>query len=291
VEISYAEWHPSEALAGVVTAYWSVIGDGSRVASPAILADGHIELVMNLGESVRLDGPAFTGDQPARVVVGPLSHAVRMHYGRRVETFGIRLHPAVGSAFLSRRASDLTDTICPLADVCPALDVSLREALEAHRDPTTEAGRAAIGAALARHLSSCAPRDDIVVEIVDRLTRSADLPTVASIAVALAISPRQLQPRLLAAVGMTPKRFVRVIRFSRVWQAATMHPVEAWAALAVEHGYADQAHMVREFRAFGAEPPTQQFAPDWYPATSVTRVTGPSQGVRSVQDPPPAERK
>ena len=33
-------------------------------------------------------------------------------------------------------------------------------------------------------------------------------------------------------------------------------PRETWAALAVDHGYADQAHLVREFRAFGAEPPT-----------------------------------
>jgi AraC-like DNA-binding protein len=224
VDISYTEWRPSEALSGVVTAYWSVTGDGSRVPSPAILPDGHIELVMNLGDSVRLDGPAFTGDQPPRVVVGLLSRAVRMQYGRRVETFGIRLHPAIGSAFLSCRASDLADKICPLAEVCPPLDAALSDVLDAHRDPTSEAARATMDAALTRHLSSCPPRDDTVVELVDRLTRSDDLPTVARLAKALAISPRQLQRRFSTAVGMTPKRFVRVVRFSRVWQLRRCNP-------------------------------------------------------------------
>ena len=57
-----------------------------------------------------------------------------------------------------------------------------------------------------------------------------------------------------------------------------------WADLAVAHGYADQAHMVREFRAFGAEPPTRLFTPDWYDTTELSRVSGPAKGVRFVQD-------
>jgi AraC-like DNA-binding protein len=63
-----------------------------------------------------------------------------------------------------------------------------------------------------------------------------------------------------------------------------MRPPETWAALAAEHGYADQAHMVREFRAFGVEPPTHFFTPDWYDTTGLSRVSGPAEGVRLAQD-------
>jgi len=58
-----------------------------------------------------------------------------------------------------------------------------------------------------------------------------------------------------------------------------------WAELAYAHGYADQAHLVREFRAFGATPPTHLFTPEWYEATTVHRVSTTHDEVRSVQSP------
>jgi hypothetical protein len=42
--------------------------------------------------------------------------------------------------------------------------------------------------------------------------------------------------------------------------------------------------MVREFRAFGVEPPTHFFSPDWYDTTGLSRVSGPAEGVRKAQD-------
>jgi len=120
------------------------------------------------------------------------------------------------------------------------------------------------------------------------LRDSAPPPSVAQIARALRLSPRQLQRRFIAAVGVPPKHFVRVFRFARSWQIASMRPPQTWAALAAEHGYADQAHMVREFRAFGVDPPTQVFSPEWYDTTRLTRVATDSdklqRDVRSVQD-------
>src|SRR3979411_1638975 len=75
-DIRYDECLPGPGLKGIVTAYWRVAGDTPRGSSPVILPDGHIELVFNLGDRVKLEGPAYTGDQPDRVVVGPLSRAV-----------------------------------------------------------------------------------------------------------------------------------------------------------------------------------------------------------------------
>src|SRR5689334_6027037 len=90
--LRYDEWLPGPALRGVVTAYWRVLGEPDGVPNPAVLPDGHIEIVFNRGAEVALAGPAFTGPQPARCVVGLLSHALRMEYRGRVDTFGIRLH-------------------------------------------------------------------------------------------------------------------------------------------------------------------------------------------------------
>lgn len=128
------------------------------------------------------------------------------------------------------------------------------------------------------------PFDHVVMAIVNQLSNSQAELSVSMLARTAGISSRQLQRRFLATVGVPPKRFVRVIRFAQVWRLASMHPRGTWADLADDNGYADQAHMVREFRAFGAEPPTHLFSRDWYNATKLSRLTGPASGVRSVQD-------
>jgi AraC-like DNA-binding protein len=283
MDIRYDEWLPGPGLEGIVTAYWRVAGDASKVPSSAILPDGHVELVLNLGDRVALAGPAYTGDQPDRAVVGPLSRAVRLKYGERVHTFGIRFHPARGAGFLGQPAPTLTDKLVPLAQVCSPLDRVLPQLLAKNGSVETEASRSALDRVLFQQLPLALPTDHTVVTLVERLSRS-DAPLVSQIAREFELSSRQLQRRFLAAVGVPPKRFVRVVRFARVWQLASLSPPEAWADLAAAHGYADQAHMVREFRAFGAEPPTRLFTPDWYDTVGLSRVTGPAEGVRSVQD-------
>jgi len=90
MNIDYPEWPPSAPLAGVILAYWRVAGDGRSVPSPTILPDAYVEIVINLGGAVTLDGQAFHGTQPERTVVGLLDTAIDMQYSEHVCTFGIR---------------------------------------------------------------------------------------------------------------------------------------------------------------------------------------------------------
>jgi len=66
MDLRYEEWLPGPGLEGVVSAYWRVAGDPSKVPSSAVLPDGHVELTINRGAPVGLAGPAYTGLQPER---------------------------------------------------------------------------------------------------------------------------------------------------------------------------------------------------------------------------------
>ena len=54
---------------------------------------------------------------------------------------------------------------------------------------------------------------------------------------------------------MPPKLLGRVLRFSHVMQRLARGDAESWADLAARCGYADQAHLTREFREFAGSPP------------------------------------
>jgi AraC-like DNA-binding protein len=70
-------------------------------------------------------------------------------------------------------------------------------------------------------------------------------------------SPARFIERYRSACGLTPKRHAALMRFNLLLQAAGGEDGKgtAWAAAAADTGYADQPHMVREFRRFAGLAP------------------------------------
>lgn len=56
-------------------------------------------------------------------------------------------------------------------------------------------------------------------------------------------------------VGLSPKRYCRIARFQSALRFAGTGPAVDWARVAVEAGYADQSHLIAEFREFSGLTP------------------------------------
>jgi len=53
-----------------------------------------------------------------------------------------------------------------------------------------------------------------------------------------------------------PKTAARLIRFDRVWRHVDRRRPLDWGQVAADTGYADQAHLIRDFRQFTGITPT-----------------------------------
>jgi methylphosphotriester-DNA--protein-cysteine methyltransferase len=69
-------------------------------------------------------------------------------------------------------------------------------------------------------------------------------------------SRKHLAAKFRHEIGLTPKTIARMARFNRVLIRARRRDPGSWAALAAECCYADQAHLVRDFKDFTGESPT-----------------------------------
>ena len=79
--------------------------------------------------------------------------------------------------------------------------------------------------------------------------------SVAAMGRATEMSPRTLQRWFARHVGMPPRRYLRLLRFHKAFEGV---PGEASLAdHAAAQGFADQAHMAREFRAMAGMPAKQ----------------------------------
>ena len=58
-------------------------------------------------------------------------------------------------------------------------------------------------------------------------------------------------------VGLTPKVYQRVLRFNEVFVKIRENGTIDWAEVAVQCGYADQSHFIKEFRRFSGFKPAE----------------------------------
>jgi AraC-like DNA-binding protein len=90
---------------------------------------------------------------------------------------------------------------------------------------------------------------------IGRLRETGGRARIDALASELGCSRRYLTARFTAEVGLAPKTIARQIRFSRVCARVREEPA-AWARLAAEAGYYDQAHLNRDFRELAGTTPT-----------------------------------
>jgi AraC-like DNA-binding protein len=83
------------------------------------------------------------------------------------------------------------------------------------------------------------------------------VPTVRDIANYLALSQRRFIQVFKAEVGLTPKLFSRIRRFQQTRSIIQQNPSPNWAGLALDLGYFDQSHLIREFLEFSGLSPTE----------------------------------
>jgi AraC-like DNA-binding protein len=201
----------------------------SREGDPAprrILPDACVDIV-------------WTGSR--LIVAGPATQATLATTTGTV--LGVRFRVGAAGAALGLPASELLDLSVPLADVWGSEGAQIEQTVG--DDPTLTVLAREVGARIEQRRP-------------DGLVRAAATGSPAP------IGARHLRRRFADAVGYGPKTLQRILRFQRFLALAQETP--DLARLALDAGYADQAHLTRECRRLSGLPPAALLASGAGPA-------------------------
>ena len=266
----YCEIHPQPPLNNFVECFWTLEGDGpSSDGTPErILPDGCVELILNFGARFSQHSDAGRVLQPRHFLVGQMTGPILISPTGRVELLGVRFHPGGTSPFLHLQMNEVTDQVADLGTVSSGLERELLQASE-QLSPLTAKTRAVEAVLMNRlrnmHLASS-------LRLAARIVASAGLISVDQLAADAGISSRQLERRFMREVGIGPKLLGRILRFQQVFRAVERLDV-AWASIALDCGYYDQAHLIRDFNQFAQQTPSVLFAEQRALTESFTRKT------------------
>ncbi|MGW3294050.1 helix-turn-helix domain-containing protein [Streptomyces xiamenensis] len=218
--------------------------------------------VISLSDPLEMAAGVDDGSPVTRfdsVAGGLMCRSVAIHHDGRQHGVQVSLTPLGARAVYGLPAAVLAHRLVPLDELLGALGVELVDRLRA---ATTWAVRfAALDALLLRAVSRSGgdrvPRvRPEVAEAWRRLVAARGRVQVGAVATELGWSRRHLTDRFRGEVGLSPKTFARVLRFEHAHELATVHEPLPWADVASVSGYADQAHLVRDWGAFTGRSPT-----------------------------------
>lgn len=250
--MSRFEAAPHRLLAPYVRSYWGFARDFSELRSFTVTPDCFVELLYFVDPPLVEDARGIHRLSTC-VLIPLLEGPIRIISDGVVRCAAVRFH-AWGAATIVPESLAATgtwhDVSASFADATLVVD-ALR------RDAWTEIGLL-LDATLLGKLNSA--RSDVATSAAIRAflgQPSADSPDVTTNDVALrhGLSRRQIERRVRTLSRFSPKQLACLSRFQFVRDALWSRPDTELKALALEAGYADQAHMSRDFRRFGGTTP------------------------------------
>ncbi|WP_111657800.1 helix-turn-helix domain-containing protein [Isoalcanivorax indicus] len=239
---------PGAPLSRYISALWISSSATLPHQRERLLPDGSINLVIPLTDHppTLYAGPHGTERHrfSGPLVCGIHTHDITIDTATQQHVMGVMFQPGGSLPFFGISSRLLHNSALALDDLWGQDGIDMYHQL---RGAANDASRFRI-------LEQCLQRrllttpHPVVNAAVNRLTLQPGQ-RISPLADELGLSQRRFQQVFTDAVGVPPKVFARLQRL-RLLLCHTANATTAdWSALALEVGYYDQAHLIREFRA------------------------------------------
>jgi AraC-like DNA-binding protein len=253
--VAFVTHRPAEPLSRFVDYLWW-LRDVPAHPQERIVPTGTHELVINLdadafdirragddGDATRFSGAMVSGAYSKHFIIDTRAHA---------NLFGVHFKPGAAGPILGVPPGELADQHVDLDLLWGRLARGLRDRLGS---AATTANRFQImESELLGRLGHTRRTHPAVALALRRLAHQQH--TIEAITHELGFSRRRFIELFTAEVGMTPKLYGRVQRFQGALARAQRTRPD-WAELALQAGYCDQSHLIRDFVTFSGFSPSQ----------------------------------
>lgn len=166
----------------------------------------------------------------------------------------INLTPPGARRFFGLPMSELTGQMVALEDLGDASLATLRQQLS--DEPCWDRRFALAEAFLLARMRGAVEPSRATAWVYQRIVATGGRASVSRLAHDVGWSRKHLAARFHDEIGLPPKQVARIARFETAQKLAASGSADGWADVAAACGYADQAHLSREFREFAGATPS-----------------------------------
>jgi AraC-like DNA-binding protein len=252
--VKYHEYTPHQLLEDTVKCFWIHEGTYPSESKQDITPDGCVELIFNFGSPYRLlttDPPTAL---PPAIIVGFQDKTLPILLHGTIQVVAARLFAWGAMALLQDHVDTLTNEVTALGAPWDALIELLksRVALGEYEQAAKVLEEFLLQRAILRKYDL-----ELIQTAAKLLHHTKGECRIADLADYCQVSVRQLERGFRRVIGTSPKVFARTVRFEQAQRRLMFDPDADLTQLAYECGYFDQAHFIKDFKAFAGKTPSE----------------------------------
>ena len=252
--MKYQEYPPHSILKDIVKCFWILEADHPSESIQEVVPDGCVELIFNFGSPYVLMTATGSYSLPIASVVGFQNKTLQFQVTGTVKVVAARLFAWGALAILKQDIQMFTHEVRAAGEGWDKLVQNLESQVkqEQYEQAATLLQEYLIEDALIqtyplKHIHAAAR----LLHYTQGQYRIDELADYCHLSV------RQLERGFREVVGVSPKELARTLRFDRAKTRLMFDPDVDLTRLAQDCGYFDQAHFIKDFRAFAGKTPTE----------------------------------
>ena len=202
---------------------------------------------MGRGDSISFE------KQPLSVVIGPQYSRVNIKVEKRIRAIRVDFVPGGLYRMLCIPMHELFDNGF---DALYLFDVDMKNINEQLQNLSDlPEGKSIVESFLLKNTSKLKPLLPFDAALKLLLSTDAGI-SVEKMASLSCLSLKQFERKCKERIGMNPKLYARILKFSKAYQLREAFPQLTWTNIAHTAGYYDQMHMIKDFRIFAGVNPS-----------------------------------
>ncbi|MCR6719423.1 MAG: helix-turn-helix domain-containing protein [Chitinophagaceae bacterium] len=200
----------------------------------------------------RNEGEEFD-QQPGAILVGPQVSRVNIRVTRRLRAIRVDFMP--GGLFRIMRVPmfELLDGGYDANDFFGSAMKEVNEQL--CNLSNLDDGISVVEKFLLKQVTDLQPTLPLDSALQVMLQKDGNIP-IEQVASLSCLSLKQFERKCRERIGMNPKMYARILKFSKAYRLHEANPQLSWTKIAYEAGYFDQMHMIRDFKSFAGVNPS-----------------------------------
>lgn len=258
--IHYQKYTPSAPLSKYVQAIWLANkADNTQILPFKILSDCSASVIYNFSQFLTLErGNESANVDSAGVVIGPAKDLLKMTFQGPVNALGVHFLASGGHVFFSKNMDALANQFDSHPENSFRCDNALSKKLHNLAYNTSpQALVKLVEEHLLKELADYQGQAQHRLTCLMRMIEQEPNYSIQELADNLKVSVREVQRIFKQYVGVSPKTFLRVNKINQLKGRIANNDFSTLTELAIESGYFDQAHFIRDFKLFMQATPGQ----------------------------------
>ena len=245
---------PGSNFTQFIKSFWVVEDPQPSPQKRKIIPDGFPEIIIHYKEPYKIKLHSKWETQTETLFAGQITSHFYLENTGASGMVGLKLMPTAAYQLFGVNMSSYVDRVVPLNEVCGDFFEAFRQEMKTGSSPDFRIKKAE---QCFKYLIDNRTLHNVgaIKQAVDSILKHKGMIKIEAIAAELDFSFRHLQREFKRIVGLSPKFFSRITRFNYIFEIMKQEN-SSWIGIALDSGYFDQSHFIKEFKAFTGEEPS-----------------------------------